>query len=192
VGLLQPGGSRRPAIRLVELDGRRVVVKDFGGCAPWVRATLGRWLVGRELRAYRALAGHPSVPRLLARVDGCAFVLEYRPGRHLSRRVRPSLPPDFVARLEEAVAEMHRRGVVHLDLRHRDNVLVDESGAPVLLDFASALHLPGSIGRALLAPLARIDRRALDKWRARFQEAPGGSGGSDGASGGRRGASRPT
>jgi hypothetical protein len=192
LALLQPGGWRRAAIRLVELDGHRLVVKDFGGCARWLRATLGRRLVARELRAYHALAGHPNVPRLLAVVDDYAFALEHRPGRHLSRRVRPSLPPDFLARLEEAIAAMHRRGVVHLDLRHRDNVLVDEAGAPVLLDFASAVCLPGRAGRALLAPLAWIDRRALAKWRARLQGAPDAGVGSDGESEGRRGASRPT
>ncbi len=156
---------------------RPFVVKDFAGRAPWLRATLGRWLVGRELRAYRALAGHPAVPRLLGRLDAYAFALEYRPGRRLSRQRAAELPPDFLPRLAHAVAEMHARGVVHLDLRHRSNVLADAAGAPVLIDFASALCLrPGRWpDRLLLGWLAALDRRALAKWRAKL--APGRSAG---------------
>ena len=67
-------------------------------------------------------------------------------------------------------AEMHRRGVVHLDLRHRSNILAGEDGHPVLIDFASALRFDASKpwGRAACAALGTIDRRALDKWRVRL------------------------
>jgi predicted Ser/Thr protein kinase len=155
----------------VEHDGAAVVVKDFGTCAPWVRVTLGRWLVSREVRTYRLLDGHPAVPRLVAVVDEHAFAVEYRPGRHLSRRLRGALPAGFLDRLEAAVAAMHERGVVHLDLRHRDNVLVGEQGDPVLLDFASAVCVDrsGWLARALLAAGRAVDRRAVAKWRARLQ-----------------------
>lgn len=148
-------------------------MKDFAGRAPWLRATLGRWLIGRELRAYRALAGHSAVPRLLGRLDAYAFAVEHRPGRRLSRQRAAELPPDFLPKLERAVAELHARGVVHFDLRHRSNVLVDEAGAPVLIDFASALCLRPARwpDRALLRWLARFDQRALAKWRAKL--APG-------------------
>lgn len=154
------------------------VVKDFAGRAPWLRATLGRWLVARELRAYRALAGHPAVPRLLGQLDAHAFAIEHRPGRRLSRQRAAELPPDFLPRLERAVAELHARGVAHLDLRHRSNVLVDAAGAPVLIDFASAVCLrPGRWpDRLLLRWLARLDERALAKWRAKLAQAGGSSG----------------
>ena len=89
----------------------------------------------------------------------------------MSRKLRGQVPPDFVARLEQALAEMHARGVAHLDLRHRSNVLVGEDGAPVLIDFGSAVCLrPGSaLARVLLPALARIDRSALEKWRVRLE-----------------------
>jgi serine/threonine protein kinase len=65
---------------------------------------------------------------------------------------------------------MHARGLVHLDLRHRSNVLAGEDGHPVLLDFASALHFDPTTwwGRCAVSLLGRIDLRALDKWRARL------------------------
>jgi RIO-like serine/threonine protein kinase len=180
-------------VLLVRREGRAFVVKDFSARAPWLRATLGRWLVARELRAYRALAGHPDVPRLLGRLDAHGFAVEYRPGRRLSRQRAAELPADFLARLECAVREMHTRGVVHLDLRHRSNVLVDEAGAPVLIDFASAVCLrPGRWpGRVLLRWLARLDERALAKWRAKLAQPPAGSTVGGGSSDGGRSASRP-
>jgi predicted Ser/Thr protein kinase len=169
--LLQRGGTRSADVLLVERGGQRIVVKDFGRRPRWLRETLGRWLVRRELRAYRALAGHRFVPKLIGRVDAHAFAIEYRPGRRLSRRLVGSLPPRFLDHLEEAVRGMHASGVVHLDLRHRSNVLVDERGEPVLIDFASALCLRNdrAMGRALHRLLARLDRRALEKWRAKLQ-----------------------
>ncbi|HKK51684.1 MAG TPA: serine/threonine protein kinase, partial [Myxococcota bacterium] len=77
----------------------------------------------------------------------------------------------FLVELEESIREMHRRGVVHLDLRHRSNVLACAEGHPVLLDFASALRLDPERwpARWLLRLLASVDRRALEKWRVRLQ-----------------------
>jgi len=189
VSVLHRGGARNPDVLLVELGARRVVVKDFAARPRWIRATLGRWLTGREARAYRALDGLPCVPRWLGRVDEFALAVEYRPGRRMSRRLVPELPSGFIDRLEQAIRALHERGVVHLDLRHRSNVLVDARGEPVLIDFASAIQLRPDrwLGRTLLAQLAWIDRRALAKWRQRLAPA-----GPPASSEGRRGASRPT
>jgi hypothetical protein len=191
--VLHRGASRNPDVLLARGDHGPVVVKDFAPRGRFVRAWLGPFLHRRELRAYRALAGHPSVPRLLGELDSLAFVVEYRPGERLSRRLRERVRAEFVAELAHAVGEMHRRGVVHLDLRHRSNVLVGEDGRPVLIDFASAVCLrPGGIAaRLLLSRLARFDRRALEKWSERLgaQPAVGVAGGPSGAG---RGASRPT
>lgn len=188
VAVLHRGGARNPDVLLVDAAAGRVVVKDFAPRAGWFRATLGRWLTGREAAAYRALAGLPAVPRYLGRIDALAFAVEYRPGRRLSRRLAAELPPGFLPALDAAVRAMHARGVVHLDLRHRGNVLVDASGEPVLIDFASALRLrpEGRLARALLPALARIDLAALAKWRQRLSP-PAGP-----AASACRGASRPT
>lgn len=169
--ILHRGNRRNPDVLLVEAAAGPVVVKDFAPRGPLVRAGLGRWITAREVRALRALRGHENVPRLLGEIDALAFAVEYRPGRRMSRKLAGRVPPDFLDRLEAAVAGMHRRGVAHLDLRHRSNVLVDEGGRPVLIDFGSAVTLrPGSVAARLLLPLlAWIDRRALRKWRARLE-----------------------
>ncbi len=187
--VLNRGRRGNPDVLLVEEPTGFIVVKDFAPRSWWVRALWGRLAIARELRAYRALSGHPAVPRLRGRLDAYALTLEYRPGRPLSRRVRRELPALFWDRLDAAVAEMHRRGVVHLDLRHRSNVLVDRVGKPVLIDFGSAqcFREGGLAWRWLLPALARVDRRAVAKWRQR-PVSPVGTGASPSS---RRGANRP-
>jgi predicted Ser/Thr protein kinase len=179
----------------VERDGQRLVVKDFAPRGPLVRAFLGPRIAAREARAYQALEGHPAVPRFLGWIDPLAFAVEYRPGQRMSRRLATALPAEFLPRLEVALREMHARGVVHLDLRHRSNLLLAEDGSPVLIDFGSAVCFrPGGLGARLLLPLlARVDLGALAKWRRKLaQGAQPGPGSGGASSGGGRSASRPT
>jgi predicted Ser/Thr protein kinase len=171
VEILNRGNRRNPDVLLVADGDRRLVVKDFAPRGPLVRATLGRWLTAREAAAYRRLEGHPAVPRFLGFVDPLAFAVEFRPGRRVSRHLIDDAGPDFVDALEAAVRGLHERGLVHLDLGHRSNVLIDDAGAPVLIDFASALWFrPGGwAARRLLPRLAAIDRRAVAKYRAKLE-----------------------
>jgi RIO-like serine/threonine protein kinase len=170
VEVLNRGNRRNPDVLLVEAGGRRVVVKDFAPRSAWVRATLGRWITAREVGAYRRLAGLSAVPRFLGRIDALAFAVEYRPGRRISRHLARDARPEFVDLLEAAVRAIHGRGVVHLDLGHRSNVLVDASGRPVLIDFASAVWMrPGGWAHRRVLPwLARWDLRAVEKFRAKM------------------------
>jgi predicted Ser/Thr protein kinase len=181
------GGFANPDVFVLEHAGAKLVVKDFAARSALVRATLARWIVRREQRAWRALAGHAAVPRWVGAVDALAFAVEHRAGRPLSRSVAREAPPSFFAQLERAIDEMHARGVVHLDLRHQGNVLVCDGGAPALVDFGSALVLPpGSLrARAAATLLGWIDRSAVAKWRA-YATVTGAS------SRGSRGESRPT
>ena len=168
--VLNRGGWGNADVLLVESDLGAVVVKDFGPRTHYVRQWLGPWLLRREARAYRRLEGVEAVPRLLGQLDAAALVLEYRPGVLLSRSLSGKLPPDFLAELQRAIAEIHRRGVVHLDLRHRSNILAGDDGRPVVIDFASALRFDNATwwGRMLVGLLGSVDRRALRKWRVRI------------------------
>ncbi len=163
--LLHRGRAWNPDVWLVDGDHGTFVWKDFAARSAPVRWLWGPWSTRQEVRAYRALEGHPAVPRLLAAVDALSFAVAYRPGRPLSRRVRRHLRPEFFDALAADVEAMHERGVVHLDLRHRSNILVDAEGRPILIDFGSALCLrPRSLPWRVLAA---FDRRAVRKWRRR-------------------------
>ena len=133
-----------------------MVVKDFAARGRLVRATLGRWLVSHECRIHRRLEAHPAVPRLLGRVDALAFAVEHRGGVRFSRRRPWTFTPEFGDRLDACVRELHALGVVHLDLRHRSNVRAGLDGAPVLIDFGSALGFrPGGLAQRFAAAAAR-------------------------------------
>jgi len=54
------------------------------------------------------------------------------------------------------VDRIPRRGVAHLDLRKRDNILVAPDGTPSVIDFnASVSFRPGSLGARLVFPMLR-------------------------------------
>lgn len=167
IEVLNRGGWANPDVLLLDAGGgKRVVVKDYQPRARWLRRTFGRWVLRREARAYEKLAGVDGVPALLGWLDPLALVLEYRPGEFLSRRLAGQLPEAFVPELESLVAEMHARGVVHLDLRHRSNVLAGRDGRPVVIDFASAVFVrpEGFVARWL----RRVDAMALRKWQRKL------------------------
>jgi len=192
---LRRGNWNSPDVLLVECGPRRLVVKDFAPRSRWLRSTFGRWQIQREFAIYRALEGHPAVPRLLGRLDRAALIIEHRPGARFSTR-RPWLfSPRFVAELREAVAGLHQRGIVHIDLAHRSNVRAGLDGHPVLIDFDGSLRFRrDSWAWRWLFPLARrIDERALAKWQRQVARAQSSvAAGADGTlSETGRGASRP-
>jgi len=172
--LLRAGKGLHADLRLVDASSGPQVVKDYGGRASRLRRAWGRWICAREQAVYKAMEARlgpsPWRPRLIGPSGAHAFLLSYRPGRPLSRALAAEVPADFVDALEGAVSELHAGGIVHLDLSHRSNVLVDDSGGPVLLDFASALTAPpgGLRHRLLLFAFAGLDRRALRKWRRKL------------------------
>ena len=173
--VLKRGRGIKPDVLLVETPTGAVVVKDYAPRVQLVRRALGPWLVRREQRVHRALEQVAAVPALLGAIDELAFAVEYREGEPISRtlaaRVGPERVARFLAALEASVEAMHDSGVVHLDLRHRDNVLMDAEATPVLVDFAAAMCFrPGSFWYRWYRPTVLVyDRRALAKWRERLR-----------------------
>ncbi len=169
--LRDKGGFLSPVVRVVPHDGGLAVEKDFSGKNAVTRAFLGPLLVRREDAILRRLEGVPGVPRSLGvAARGRVLRLEYVAGRTLGKFKDGELPDDVFARLEETLAAVHRRGVVHLDLRQKKNVLVaDADRRPWLIDFANAARVDGASPlRPLAARLRAIDRSGLLKFKARY------------------------
>jgi serine/threonine protein kinase len=97
--------------------------------------------------------------------------MEFVSGRPVGRG--ETLPPVFFSELERVLREIHSRGVVHLDLRHKGNILLSEKGEPFLIDFNSSFSF-GRKGffRFFLFPLLRwVDYGGLLKLKERVSPA---------------------
>jgi len=133
-------------------DGDSVwVFKDFRPRSFLARNLLGRFLLAREIRGLTRVAGIETPPREALKVDAFSLAYPFLPGRSLREVHRVQLGADFFPALERTVQRMHARvGIVHLDLRNADNILVTEEGRPALLDFQSHLStrwMPGPLRR---------------------------------------------
>lgn len=166
---------RRPSrhkanLAVLFLEGRKYVLKTVEDM-PWLlRITLGRWLLSREIATYRKLGGLEGIPRLIARVGKNAFLLSFVEGLPLRKETKPHIKGHSFEKLNALVEAIHQRGVVHLDLGQRKNILVRPDGMPVIVDFGSAMggNLPRPIGRLLVFLLGWIDRRGLLMQRLRY------------------------
>jgi len=136
-------------------DGKHdLVIKDFTH-SPWmIRLTLGRLFIAREERNLDRLKGIRGIAPYACRLGKWTLAYPYIEGASLKELGKRGerLPVTFFHELEQLVAEMHQRGVVHLDLRNSGNVLCGADGHPYLIDFQSALRgslLPHGLHRLL-------------------------------------------
>ncbi|HKQ62756.1 MAG TPA: hypothetical protein VJS92_15805 [Candidatus Polarisedimenticolaceae bacterium] len=165
--VLKRGEAYKADLLLVDLDHGPTVVKDFHHKRTWVRLA-GRLQVARECRAYRWLGTLSGVPRFYGRIDAHALAFEHLAGRPLGTAPdRAQGGSEKLRRLREVIDRLHARGLVHWDLRARENVLVDATGTIYVLDFASAMWLrPGGLAhRLLFGWMRRIDESAYLKWK---------------------------
>lgn len=166
------------AATAIYVDGSDRVVCKFNRRQPIFglrMGWLGRRLARRESAFYAALADLPCVP------PGCGPV--YHNGRLLKNAAahryvegRPLKPHDrfsvkFFDQLDELLAEVHRRGIVYMDLHKRENVLLGADGRPYLIDFQVSLGFTQDSwfapARWLMRLLQAGDRYHLQKHRQR-------------------------
>jgi RIO-like serine/threonine protein kinase len=171
IDLIRRGRGIKADIKSVRIGAAEAILKDFAGKS-WPVRVLGRIQIEREIRALNRLRGLPGIPACFGRWGREGLLLERIEGERITRfcERQPASAAVMFERLERLVAAMHARGVVHLDLRKRDNILIDGSGRPGIIDFNAAVRLTGASRRALWL-LRRIDTEALVKWKERM--APG-------------------
>ncbi|HET9023532.1 MAG TPA: hypothetical protein VFN64_03105 [Burkholderiaceae bacterium] len=137
--LLRDGRWANAQVFRVEAAGRSWVVKDFSRRAFWVRYSIGRFLLRRELRALQRLRGIDGVPQSAFRIDGDAIAAEFIPGTTLGQVGQEELTTAFFVDLERLLEAVHARGIVHLDTRGTGNMLRRPDGKPALIDFQASL-----------------------------------------------------
>jgi RIO-like serine/threonine protein kinase len=140
IDTLRAPSSTRPAIWVVEENGRKAVVKDYSVNGFFYRNVIGRFLVWRENKAYRRLRGLEGVPAFYRVIDGLALVVEKIPGRDLEGlQKETSLSGDFFEDLKAVVERVHRRGLAHCDLKRAPNIFLGDDGKAYILDWSAAI-----------------------------------------------------
>ncbi len=162
------GRFGKPDLSRVEVGGRTLMVKDVRRRLLFFRWTLGLWLIHKEWKIYSQLKGVHGIPQTIERIDRFAFVMEFVAGRPVERG--EALPPSFFLHLEQVLREVHKRGVVHLDLRHKGNILISQNGEPFLIDFNSSFYYKekGLLRRFLFPVLRWVDYGGLLKLKQRI------------------------
>jgi len=165
------GISYKADLLVYRVNGEDVLLKDYRHKVGIWRDVLGAMFTGREARALRALRGVEGVPQFRGRPDPYCVAMTFIEGsriRKADQAVRGN--EEFVRQLRRTVREMHRRGVVHLDLKHRSNLMVSKAGHPVVLDFESALCFRRAwlIGRVAVLLLGQLDWLAVQNWTRRL------------------------
>jgi RIO-like serine/threonine protein kinase len=165
---LRPRSRTRPDLRLIEWQGERAVAKDWSNAWPPLRPHARRCL-DREWRALEALADLPGVPRPLARLPQ-GIIVSLLAGHPLHQGKWHRQRRAFFDALDACVERIHARGVIHLDLRQRRNILRGADGEPMLVDFEAALVCnPARLsGRIALRWGRWIDRLAILKHKRRY------------------------
>jgi hypothetical protein len=148
--LLRDGRFANARVEKLRIDGAEWIVKDFGSRSFAVRHTVGRLLLGRELRALQRLQGIDGIPSDAFRVDAFAIAARFVPGRALASLKKPQVSTNYLLALEALLQQVHARGLVHLDTRGGGNLLLRPDGSPGIIDFQAALStrwMPAALRR---------------------------------------------
>jgi tRNA A-37 threonylcarbamoyl transferase component Bud32 len=171
IEIIRQGSWAKPDIKSVAYGPDRAILKDFSDKL-WPVRLLGRRQVAREMRALRRLQGIPGIPRCYGEAGPIGILMEPIEGERITRwcRNRRDQAGPMFEKLQRLVGQIHARGVAHIDLRKRDNILVTEDGRPCIIDFnASFCFDPAGPGARFLFPfLRRIDDSAVLKWKSRL------------------------
>ncbi len=166
--VLKDEGDRNPLVSRIEAPEGPLVFKTWeperGGLLRWWADLNQR----RERRHYLLLADVPGIPRLHRIGPGNAFAVAFIEGQDLGRQVEAARLAAGLDSFERRLAGMHARRFAHLDLHQKRNVLIDAAGEAWIIDLGQGLDCSRWWCRPLFPLLAWIDRRAIDKFRARY------------------------
>src|SRR5574342_125527 len=79
--VLIKGRFTKADVYITRSGDRRFVVKDYTQKGFWERNLIGRIVIGREARAYAALAGTEGLPAQFKRLSTFSFAVEYLEGK---------------------------------------------------------------------------------------------------------------
>lgn len=171
VKTFRQGGGSRPDVLLIEVDGKRAVLKDYSRADPAFRRWVGPLSARREARALARLEGVHGVPKLIGSVGRDALLLEYIEGTSAKQLGPGALPADFFVKFYQLIDGIHHRGVAHCDLRSTGNILVGAAGEPYIVDFVAHFRRGrwwNPVTRWMYAKFCHADRVAVARLKRQF------------------------
>jgi serine/threonine protein kinase len=128
--------NKRSSIDLVSKEQQRYIVKT-------TQSTLGK----QEYKALSHLQGLPCVPTLLSkpvyRGDKVALTMSWCPGVHPCTFATQSELKIFLNALLSALQEIHKRGIVHNDIKEPNIIWNSTTSSIHLIDFGCATATSG-------------------------------------------------
>ena len=101
-----------------------------------------RWfhvrMLYHEYAVFKKLENFSAVPKCYGLIDNQYLVLQYIPGLPI-RQSRPQDEAQYFEQMFLAIGQMHERGVAHMDLKKKDNLLVVDGVHPCMIDFGTAV-----------------------------------------------------
>lgn len=118
-----------------------LTIKDFS-TSPWIlKNTLGKIFVKREGNSLKKLENNPSVTKNIIFLSKYTLAFNFIKGKPLKSFLDNSIEKKFFLELEKNVMEMHKKDIVHLDLRNLGNIIVGENEYPYIIDFQSCISI---------------------------------------------------
>lgn len=147
-----------------------LTIKDFSG-SPWfIKNTLGRIFINIEGHSLLKLRNNSSVTKNVKFISPYTLAFDFVHGEPLKKFNEGEIPKEFFIELEKNVIEMHRRNIVHLDLRNLGNIIMGKDNYPYIIDFQSCIstkHFP----KKLREILRNVDISGVYKcWKSRCAE----------------------
>ena len=121
---------------LYSKDGQNIVIKIPHGRG--LIKYLHTRMVRHEARVYQQLQQLKGIPAYYGLIDNQYLALEFINGDPI-RNKRPVDDETYFKLLFELIEQMHKKGVAHMDLKKKDNLLVTHHDEPCALDFGAAI-----------------------------------------------------
>ncbi|MCD6292642.1 MAG: hypothetical protein J7M09_04190 [Deltaproteobacteria bacterium] len=159
----------KPDILIVEHKEQSLVAKDFREKAWIARYLWGPLNIGYEKFLLNKLSGVARIPQVIGLEDYNCLLISRIDGDEI-KKCSHLMASDFFDQLLNIADEIHARGVLHLDLGHKSNIMVDHDGNPAIIDFNVSLYLPPNpFFRPLICLLAKIDRYSILRLKVKFR-----------------------
>ncbi len=169
ITVLKEGRYANATVMRYNDSNLNITIKDFSGSPFLIRMTYGIFATNHEAGVLKSLDGIPYVAGKARKISPYTLVFHYIEGKVLAKTDK-QLPPDFFIALTDGVDAIHKRNIVHLDLRNMGNFILGKDGKPYILDFQSCLRRR-FMPKFLRSFLERIDLSGVYKcWDRKCRE----------------------